>query len=274
VVVFYARAPLEVVDALGPVRAVYHAIDDWSERWDGSADEGFLAWERAALARADLTVAITTPLAERLRPGARGPVEVLPLGWDEEAFRPPLPPPPPDAASLPRPVLGFVGTVRADRLDLDILEHLSRAFPGGTLLFAGREFDDGGGSMARLRALPNARLLGPRPRSEVAAIVGALDAAVAPYGDGRLNRSCWPLKVLDALAAGRPAVYSPPRPDLGEIADCVAWASDPASFEQAVRRALEEGNGPEAEERRRAAVADLTWTRVAERFRGLAGPGS
>ncbi len=176
-------------------------------------------------------------------------------------------------AALPRPLLGFLGTVRADRLDIPLVESLGAAFPGGTLLFAGREHDDGRGGLARLRSIPNVRLLGPRPRSEVPALAAAMDVAVAPYADGRLNRACWPLKVLDALAAGRPAVCAPARTDLVEIRDAAAFAGDPASFAAAVRAALAEGNGPEAAARRRAAVADLSWDRIARRFADLAaGP--
>jgi glycosyltransferase involved in cell wall biosynthesis len=271
VAVLYSRCPLDLVAALRPDGVLYHAIDDYSVLHDGSPDVPFLEWEGRALATADVTVAITAPLGQRLAASARGRVEVQPLGYDEEAFVAAPPAPPPPLAGLPRPILGFVGTLTAERMDIGTLEAVSRAFPGGTLLFAGDEIESPEGGLARLRALPNARLLGFRPREEVPGIVRALDVALCPYRDTAINRHCYPLKVVDALAAGRPVVYSPARGDLQELAPLARFVGPREEFVAAVRDALSEGSPPALEERRRTAVRALSWEVLAERFAAAAG---
>ena len=44
------------------------------------------------------------------------------------------------------------------------------------------------------------RVLGFRPRDRIPDYVAAFDVAVAPYRDCLVNRSCYPLKVVEALA--------------------------------------------------------------------------
>jgi len=88
VAVVYPRAPLDVLRELHAQRVVYHALDDYAERYDGQPDRDYLAWEAQVVDAADLVVAITTPLAERLRAAGAERVEVLPLGYDERLFQP------------------------------------------------------------------------------------------------------------------------------------------------------------------------------------------
>lgn len=258
--VLYIGARLEVVRELRPDRIVYHAIDDYSETYDGQRDHRLIEWERQAMEMADVVVAITAPIRERLIATGHPRVELLPLGFDERLFAPATRETPSDLSGLPRPLLGFAGTVNAERLDLPLLTAVATARPDlGFVLVGGAV-----GTLPKsLTDLPNVRVLGFRPRERIPDYVAAFDVAIAPYRDCRINRSCYPLKVVEALAMGIPAVYAPVREELTELSPHVKYGSDAERFLAAVEAALEQGD--QAEDRR-AAVRELGWDRLSERF--------
>ena len=119
---------------------------------------------------------------------------------------------------------------------------------------------------AELLALGNVRFLPPQPRSRIPDFVAALDVAVTPYLDCRINRRCYPLKVMDALALGVPPVYTPWRDDLTELAPYVRYARDSTGFILAVEDALAGDRPP------RGAIRERGWDRVTERFLDLTQP--
>jgi glycosyltransferase involved in cell wall biosynthesis len=266
ILIAYPRASLDLVRALEPDLVAYHAIDDYSETLDGVKDTAFLDWEERMLRLANLTVAITTPLADRLRSSGCRNLVVIPLGFDEESIPGIGAAPSSEVVHLPRPILGFIGTIRADRLDMEMLHVVARHFAQGTVLFVGTEFDNRSGDLRSLRGHPNVRFLGSRPRDGIPSILASLDVAICPYRNCRVNLGCYPLKVVDALAAGKPAVFAPPRSDLVELAPVARYAGTPLEFVRQIEEALSEGCDSMAAERRRKAVIDLGWERLAQRF--------
>jgi glycosyltransferase involved in cell wall biosynthesis len=266
VAVVYPNVRLDLVEALRPDLVVYHAVDDYTRGNDGDEDRAFVAWEAGMRGVADLAVAVSPPLEERLRKVGFREVRYLPLGYDEsfDSFRPGTPPE--DIASLPRPILGFAGTVRAERMDISLIRDLAKALPSATLAFVGTEFEDTRGSLASLRSLPNVRFLGFKERAQVPAYVAAFDACIVPYRDSQLNRHCFPLKVVDALALGRPVVLVPPRPDIEEFRGVVRFASDTAGFLRAIEEIVAGPDSREERAARREAVAGLSWDRLTGRL--------
>ena len=263
--VLYVGAPLGVVREVRPDRIIYHAIDDYSETYDGERDHQLLEWERQAMEIADVVIAITGPIRERLSATGHPRVELLPLGFDERLFAPGPRETPSDLSGLPHPLLGFAGTVNAERLDLPLLTAVATARPDLGFVLVGSTV---GTVPKSLTGLPNVRILGFRPRERIPDYVAAFDVAIAPYRDCLINRSCYPLKVVEALAMGIPAVYTPMRGDLTELAPHVRYASDAEGFLAAVDMAIAE---PDQALTRQMAVRDLGWDRLSEQFENLVG---
>ena len=59
---------------------------------------------------------------------------------------------------------------------------------------------------AALTARPSVRYVGSVPEEEVSAYIAAIDVGITPYMDNPFNKASFPLKTLDYLSAGRPAV--------------------------------------------------------------------
>lgn len=250
------------------VNAVY-GTDDWvaGASLMGLSTGWLEARERAQLARADVALAVSPELAERWRPMVRS-VAVLPNGVDAAAYAATDEAPRPRDVELPEPIAGFIGHMSA-RIDLDLVEAV--ADTGHSVLLVGPRqltFDP-----ARLDALltrQNVQWTGPRPFGELASYLRVMSVGLTPYADTPFNRASFPLKTLEYLAAGRPAVVTDLPSARALPSDLVARVSGPDAFAAATVMALEAPHDPELARRRRAYAATQSWdVRAAEVLRVL-----
>lgn len=243
---------LHLRDQLRPDRTVYYNIDDYTLFWPARADE-VRALELKAVRESDLTVCVARVRAEALRrevPEAADRIRHLPHGaptpalaphpWDRPA------PPPPDLAGLPRPLLGFVGSME-DRVDWALLDRLAAAFPGGSLVLIGRPpalSSAAPWAVAARRCIdrPNVHALGWRPQSALPAYNQAFDVVLIPYrADHPFNRVCCPTKIMDGMASSRPVVTTA-IPECQDYAGLFHVAADADAFLDAVTRVVAAGS--------------------------------
>jgi teichuronic acid biosynthesis glycosyltransferase TuaH len=155
--------------------------------------------ERLTVRRADQTIVVTPPLGKRWSALGADPQVVLPGCVISK--------PVPRAAGLPdlpRPVVGVVGQL-SERVDIEALAEIAAA--GFSLMIVGpvdpRWTDP---RFAALISMPNVHHTGPVPPDRVPAYLAAFDIGLTPYRDIQFNRSGFPLKTLEYLGAGIPAI--------------------------------------------------------------------
>ncbi|WP_436083696.1 glycosyltransferase [Pararhizobium sp. LjRoot235] len=102
---------------------------------------------------------------------------------------------------LPRPIAGVFGHL-SERIDLALLE--ATADRGVSLLLVGSRKPSF--SLESLTARSNVRYLGPKPFESMTGYLRAIDVGLTPYTQSEFNRSSFPMKTIEYLAAGRPAV--------------------------------------------------------------------
>jgi len=201
---------------LRPDRLVYFNIDDYRLYWPRSAGQ-VERLERRAVREADLTVCASSLRAEELRrtvPEAAGRIEHLPHGAPSGSIpgRPQTLPadPPADIAHLPRPRLGYVGTLE-DRVDWSLMARLAETNPTASIVLVGRVGPDGDAAWQvdrrRCLASPNVHSIGWRAQATIDAYNRSFDLGLIPYRvDHPFNVACCPTKVMDYMAAGRPVI--------------------------------------------------------------------
>ena len=203
-------------DMVRPDLHVYFNVDDYSQYWPRFASQVNVL-ERQAVREADLTVCVSSLRADELRaaiPEAAEKIRHLPHGstdvslsdhpWERPA------PAPDDLAALPRPLLGYVGTLE-DRIDWDLLTRLSVAFPRASIAIVGPSSAHRRGAwyadFRRCAARPNVHLLGRRPQGAIHRYNRAFDVCLIPYRtDHPFNKVCSPTKIMDYMGTGRPIV--------------------------------------------------------------------
>jgi len=223
----------------GPV--TLYASDDLSaHRAYQPWRDGLLTAYREVGERGRRVCAVSTAILERIDP--QGPSAVVPNGVDADLWSQPVAAPS-WFAELPGPRLLYVGTLD-DRLDVEALRAVARAWPEGSLALVGPLEDRA--HLAPALAEPNVFLHGPVPREEVAALAHAADACLVPHRRTALTEAMSPLKLYEYLASGSPTVATDLEP-VRRVDGPVVRVPAGGDFAAAVREALARGRTPESD---------------------------
>ncbi len=245
-----------LADAAASLR-VYYCVDEWSlfQHLDGRA----IASAEERLCRdVDVVFAVCDELVEakrRLNPNTFH----APHGVDHAAFARALDDDtavPADLAAIPRPRVGFYGTV-SGWVDMPLIRRIAEQRPEWSIVLIGPHFGD----VSELRR-PNVHLLGRREHHDLPAYCKGFDVGIIPYGPDERVRFVNPVKAREYLSAGLPVV-STPVPEMLRIPGCVV-ARGPDSFEAAIARAIAEDT-PARRRARSDSMRSETWERRVER---------
>jgi teichuronic acid biosynthesis glycosyltransferase TuaH len=207
---------LHLHDLLRPDVSVYYNIDDYALYWPRAADQ-IRTLERAMVRAADMTICVSRFRADELRasiPESAGRIHHVPHGAPTPFLaQQPLTRPaeaPADLAHLPRPYLGFIGSLE-DRLDWELMDRISQTFPDASIVVVGRVRkpvdEPWWHACARFLSRPNVHAVGWRSQETLAGYYQAFDVTLIPYRvDHPFNRACNPTKIMDAMGSGRPIV--------------------------------------------------------------------
>jgi len=247
----YLHTSADLVGKLGEKLVVYDCVDDHG------AYEGFNAslvrsMEQRLLKQCDLVFCTARGLYEDKKPYCRE-IYLSPNAANVEHFSQAdlaETPVAADIASLPRPILGFVGAIK-EWIDLDLLAAAARAYPQGSLVMVGPV--GANMDMSILTSLPNVHLLGHRDREVLPQYLKGFDVCLNPFKENQLTSTVSPLKFYEYLASGRP-VASIPMPEISEFAGVIEFGQGSAGFVEAVNRALNDTVEKKAERRQLAAA--------------------
>ena len=253
--VLWVNDPTLGVHCLTPDRpASYDVTDDWRTFNDLQRIRRRIIKAEDRLARRASTIVCSQVLSERWSNRYRVASTVVQNAVDVEAF----------ARSVPRelegpgPHLGYIGTLHAFRLDVDLLLATVQTV-GGTLHLVGPDsLDDT--SRRRLLRDGRIRLHGPVPAGDVPSWMRAMDVLLCPHLVNDFTLSLDAIKAHEYAAAGRPVVATPTSGFQLTGGPGVVPASD---FVAAVRAALK------ADQPAPQAVA--SWADRAPAFAGLLG---
>jgi glycosyltransferase involved in cell wall biosynthesis/uncharacterized SAM-binding protein YcdF (DUF218 family) len=265
IVVSFLPTPLALALAseLDPALLVYYCANDMSGGSEGASR--LRAHEDRFMRRADAVFCTSSVLMERARQ-FNAQVHYSPAGVDLGMFaacRDAAPQPPADLAGLPRPIIGYVGSISAV-FDQALLATAARAMPGASFVLVGPLKSD----TAMLQACPNVHLLGSRPHDAVPHYLRQFDVGLIPYVRSRFTDAVYSCKLNEYLAMGLPVVATGMR-ELREFrsrhGDVLALVDTPDGLVAAIRAALAEDDPPRRQARIAAAEAN-TWDC---RFAGL-----
>jgi len=259
IVITFLPTPLAraVIGALRPALVVYYCIDRLAESSPGARE--VVHSERRLLAEADL-VLVTSGVLYETAAEVTSRVELLASGVRVEQFeraRRSRAEAHEAFAALPRPVVGYIGSLR-NAIDLALLRRAAELAPDLQFVLAGPRFVD----VTTLAARPNVRLLDAIPHEDVAQYMVRFDVGVLPYLINKFTAGIMPIKLKEYLAAGLPVVATP-LPEVRRFAEqhhgLVRFADDPAGFVAALRSAVSD-RAPEVLARRIAAARQYDWS--------------
>lgn len=246
-----------LLDRLAPSLVVYHCVDDIAAhpRIDAPA---FQAAERRFARRADLVLASSPALAEKMRRLSSN-VHCMTNVADVDLFAAARGPGPidPAVAAVTEPRIVFTGAIAATKVDLPLVRELARLRPDWSIVLVGPVgLGDPQTDAAGLAGLDNIHLIGTRPYSQLPAVLRGAQAAIVPYLLNQLTAGIFPMKVYEYLAAGL-AVVATPLPALQGV-EGISLAADAAAFARRLDRLMSE-DCPDARAARSRLAEGHSW---------------
>lgn len=246
---------------------VYECVDEFSAARGLVHGPTVASMERDVLSRADLVIVTAQGLYESKRSLARR-IELVPNGVDVEHFAQASAPgvqPASAVATLPRPVVGYIGAIQY-WVDFDLISQAARAHPEWSFALVGNV--EPLARVDKVRGLANVHFLGRQPYAEMPRYVAGFDVCINPYVQDGVAANVDPLKLYDYLASGKPVV-SVDIPAARRFAGLVALTHTGSEFIAALEASLRQPGDMAA---RQAAAAGHSWGARFERVQSLLEP--
>jgi len=243
-----------VVGELGERMSVYYCIDDYAALPDVDV-AAVRDMDDTLTRKADLVFVASGTLLEGKR-ALNANTHVSAHGVDFDHFVKAQDPKleiPADAASLPRPIIGFFGLIER-WIELSLVRYLAEQRPNWTFLMIGRIAVPEN----EVPRLPNIHYLGRRPYETLPAYGKAFTAAIIPYHLTQQVINSNPIKLREYLAMGKPIV-SVSTPEIDKFREFVSIARTREEFLAHLDRAVAQGLTAEQIERQTALAATMTW---------------
>lgn len=164
-------------------------------------------------------------------------------------------PVPADLAAIPKPLIGYTGSLTGLRLDMELLVAIARQRPTWSLVLVGPE--DPEFVRSELHSLPNVYFLGRKAPEQLPAYVSHFDVCINPQLVNEVTIGNYPLKIDEYLAMGKPVVATYTR-TMELFENHVYLAKGEAQWLDAIEQALQE-EGTERRTSRIAFAQSHTW---------------
>jgi len=249
-----------LIGRLGEKVAVYECVDELSASKGLVRNETVIALEKRLLKKADIVVVTHRNLLKSKEHLAKK-IRLIPNAADIEHFKKAAlssTSVAPEMRGIPRPVIGFIGSVQY-WIDLDLIRELAGAHPDWSFVLIGPV-----GRLAKIskiKGLKNVHLLGRKDYNDLPTYLRAFDVCINPYIVDRTSDNCSPLKLYEYLAAGKPVV-SADMPEAGKFSGVLETAHGAREFGEKIQRILDGlPEGPSVITTRMKAVEEDSWDR-------------
>jgi len=156
---------------------------------------------------------------------------------------------------IPKPVIGYVGSLTTLRLDIALLEHMANERKNWSIVLVGPEDEDFKNS--NLHTLSNVYFLGRKDESELPNYVKGFDVAMNPQLSNNLTIGNYPRKIDEYLAMGKPIIATQTKA-MEMFKECVYLGATKEEYITLIESALAE-NTPALAEKRIAFAKSHTW---------------
>ena len=220
--------------------------------------------------RADLVLTVNERLAARAR--ALNPNSHVLANATNFPVMDRLPPPagprrPPEWPKGRGPVVGYLGWINEQRMDLDILDALTRRLSDWSFVFVGPLMFRPENHRAReIFARPNVHYVPPVPYLELPAHLERFDVCILPFLINDHTNGNDPIKIYDYMAFGK-SVVSTRTAGIERVERAVRIASDPETFVKMVEQAASPGDTEKS--LRISIAAENAWPGRMEQFMRL-----
>ncbi|MCX6279503.1 MAG: glycosyltransferase [Bacteroidetes bacterium] len=160
-----------------------------------------------------------------------------------------------DLASIPKPIIGYVGFLSSRRLDVNLIANIARQRKNWSIVLVGPEDDVFKAS--ELHAMPNVKFPGSRDSSVLPEYIKGFDVCINPQLINDATRGNYPRKIDEYLAMGKPTVATATEA-MDYFREYTYLGVSTEDYISLIEQALGEDN-PEKQQKRRQYANSHTW---------------
>lgn len=227
---------------------IYYCVDDFTQ-FPGVDKQMITEMERELIDSCDL-ILYTAGYLEKKFSSSKKKIHYFPHGVDFDHF---------DRINTNKetavgrkPVIGFFGYL-SQWIDLDLIAKIAETRPDWEIVLIGGTDRN----MDCLKRFNNVSLTGAVKYDRLPALASNFDVGIIPFKINELTRAVNPLKFLEYMAMGIPAV-STPLPELVRFGDHIYLADDHRDFIAKIERALKEDDS-DRRKRRVELAGENSW---------------
>ncbi len=253
----YVPTFTKYLDILPARIKVFDAVDNWlvHSAYQNIQDRLKVNYEYIAQ-HADLIFTTAEELVKFF--GRQQDIYYLPNGVRWEEFAEPSKLVNRDIATLPRPIIGYVGIIQQDRIDLDLIAYLARENPKKSIVLVGPVWSNFRQQVKdKLKDYNNIYFLGRKHYEEVPSYINQFDVGIVPHLVNDFGKHTSLLKIFEYLALGKPVVTTPTA-GTNNLSGMIKVALTPEKFNQAIIEELAQDN-EQARMQRREFARQQSW---------------
>lgn len=144
---------------------------------------------------------------------------------------------PSEMSIISTPVVGYVGALTSQRLDISIIELIAKSSPHWSVVLVGPEDEEFRESS--LHQMQNVHFAGRKPLDQLPAFVNSFDVCINPQLVNPVTIGNYPLKVDEYLAMGKPVVATATK-TMELFKDHTYLAAQPRDYPSLIQQALDE----------------------------------
>ncbi len=250
----YSPASFSLIGRLNEKLVVYHCVDELSAT--PRIPISVLKMEEKLLKGADLVFATAKLLYERKKVFNQN-TYYMPNVADVAHFMKDLPIPE-DMAVIKHPIIGFIGTLVAYKLDLELIKYITSTHPEWSVVLVG-EIAEGEDKdkIEELKNIANIFMLGGKRYEVLPGYVKGFDVCLLPNKINEYTRNMFPMKFFEYLATGKPIVLTEVL-TVSDYRDLCYIAKNKEEFVEYIEQALLE-NDVQLSKRRIEVAKENTW---------------
>lgn len=239
---------------------IYHCVDDWPELLPMARmgrPKQIMQDERRLIQRVDIIFSVSTSLLQHYHISPNK-LHFIPNGVNVALFDPNdyiNHPKPKDLARLPKPIIGFSGSL-GKWIDTDLIIEIAKAFRKTSVVLIG--LNEGNPHLGELQRQENIHFLGMKPREQVPVFINAFDVCLMPFARTAVGNGLLPLKLFEYLAMGKPILATRSN-SLEPFEDILYLANNAGEFKYLLDQALAESD-TKLVQKRRARAEEYSWT--------------
>ena len=233
-------------------------------------------YEKKLLSEADIVTAVSHEL-KRTKVELHNNVHLLPNGVEFEHFNKANSEEtniPGDIASIPKPIIGFVGGIWGI-FDVELIRYIALSCPERSLVLVGNLSSIGSSSFFKdfkqLVNLRNVHWLGWKQYILLPNYLKAMDVCLLPYILDEWTINCYPEKLHQYQAAGKPVV-STGLPEIKPISEVVEVAQTHEEFLEKIDKFLDANENTQSILKRVEIASENTWENRASRVIEILSP--